>query len=103
MARGASSASAPPPVRSGSSTSTATSTRSSGTSPSPKVYGICRLTWATTSPPRAFAASTAAGSTLTSTPSETWPPTGAEVCRTTTSGGSAVWNSVGTSESRLGT
>ena len=36
-------------------------------------------------------------------PSETFPFHGVDVCSSTTSGGSARANSVGTSESRLGT
>ena len=51
----------------------------------------------------AGAASTAAGSTFTSSPSDTWPSRGVVVCTTTTSGASGPWKSRGTIESRHGT
>ena len=93
----------PGALGSGASASTRTSTRSRSSSASPYVHGIWSLTWATTSPPRRFADSIAAGSTLTSTPSETLPSRGRLVCSTTRSGGRAVPKSVGTIESRDGT
>jgi hypothetical protein len=55
-----------------------------------------------TSPPRARAASIAAGSTLTSGPSDTVPPDGTDVWISTTSGGRTVASSAGTSDSRHG-
>src|SRR3954447_10046039 len=65
---------------------------------------MCGLTWASTRPPRRRTSSTAAGSTLTSVPNDTVPSScGSDVCRTTTSGASAVRNSSGRSESRAGT
>ena len=88
---------------SGSSASTTRSMSSAVSSPSPYVHGIERFTCATTSPPRARQASTAAGSTLTSVPIDQVPSCGAETCRHTTSGGSVVENSRGTSDSRAGT
>ena len=60
-----------------------------GATESPKVYGICGLTWAITMPPRALTVSIAAGKILTSMPRETVPCTGSEVCTRTTSGGSS--------------
>ncbi|MGC2005446.1 hypothetical protein [Trebonia sp.] len=60
------------------------------------------MSCATTSPPRALAASIAAGSTFTSVPSDTVPSDGTDVCTSTTSGGRAVASSDGTSDSRQG-
>ena len=71
--------------------------------PSPKVNGIRGLAWAITDPPVRRTASMAAGSTLTSVPSETWPSWGSEVCSTTRSGAMLRANSAGTIESRDGT
>jgi len=53
-------------------------------------------------PPRARAASIAAGSTFTSVPSDTVLPTGTEVWTSTTSGGSGPASMIGTSDSRPG-
>jgi hypothetical protein len=64
---------------------------------------MCRLTCATTSPPRARTASDRGGRTLTSDPSDTVPSRGGEVCSSTTSGGRVVVNSLGTSDSLAGT
>ena len=55
-----------------------------------------------TRPPRDRTSSIAAGSTFTSVPRETVPSAGAEVCTSTTSGGSAVASRTGTSDSRQG-
>ena len=57
---------------------------------------------ATTRPPRARAASIAAGSTLTSVPSDTLPSRGRVVWSSTRSGGCVVVNSRGTSDSLEG-
>src|SRR5215471_15694786 len=69
---------------------------------SPYVNGTCLLTCAMTSPPRARAASMAAGSTFTSVPSDTVASTGGEVCISTTSGGIVVASITGIRESRQG-
>ena len=87
----------------GSSTSTSRSISAQGITPSPKVNGIRGLAWAITAPPVRRTASIAAGSTLTSVPSETCPSWGSEVCSTTRSGAMLRRNRAGTIESRDGT
>ncbi len=90
-------------VGSSSSASMKRSISSTSISASAKVQGIRSLICAITLAPRARAASTAAGSTLTSTPRDTRPPRGRVVCRMTRSGGIVVLNRCGTSDSRHGT
>ena len=87
----------------GPSASTSTSIISRSRTASPKVQGISRLVWAITTPPLRRAASTAAGSTLTSSPIDTLPSRGGVVWSTTASGGSRVPKSVGTIDRRDGT
>ena len=87
----------------GPSASTSTSTWSRSSKASPNVHGISPLVCAMTTPPFRRAASTAAGSTLTSTPSDTFPSRGGVVWSTTASGGSRVPKRVGTIDSREGT
>ena len=102
----AASASIPPPPgavgTAGSSASTSRSIDARSSSASPYVQGTRSLTCATTRPPRARAASIAAGSTLTSVPSDTLPSRGRVVWSSTRSGGCVVVNSRGTSDSREG-
>ena len=90
-------------VGSGASASTRTSIRSRSTTASPYVHGIRSLTWAMTTPPCRRTDSSAAGSTLTSTPSETVPLRGLVVWSTTASGTSSRAKSVGTIDRRDGT
>ena len=85
------------------SASMAKSMSSALISASPKVYGMPGFTCAMTMPPRALAASIAAGRMLTSMPSDTLPAVTGDVCTTTTSGGQVVANRRGTSERRDGT
>ena len=66
------------------------------------MYGTRGLSCAITSPPRARTASIAAGRMFTSVPSDTRPPAGADVCTSTTSGGTGLASSAGTSDSRHG-
>ena len=56
-----------------------------------------------TMPPRARQASIAAGNTLTSVPSDSFPSRAGATVTATTSGGMVVANSRGTCESRAGT